>query len=197
MKNELVKIGLAFVLVLVLGCSKEDSTPSCTPITCLNGGVSTADCGCNCPQGYTGSNCGTQLTPSIIKITKIRVTKFPDTDNGQWWDTFPTNSDADIYITMQNSSLTTIYSHPNYLPNSSSTGTNYFDFTPANPILITNPTGSFSINIYDYEDIGTDTLMDYCLFNNLYSSTGGFPSTKTFTNLGGTFSFELTLQYTW
>jgi len=88
-------IALLFVLVLNLNCSSDSSAPACTPISCLNGGVSKPDCGCNCPQGYTGSNCGTQITPSSIYVKKIRVKKFPDTDNGTWWDTFP-NSDADI-----------------------------------------------------------------------------------------------------
>jgi hypothetical protein len=196
MKTFLKRVSILAVGVLVLSCSSDSSTPACTPIACLNGGVSTADCGCDCPQGYSGSNCGVQITPLQVKITKIRVKKFPDTENGQWWDTFP-NSDADIYVTMQNSNQTTIYSHPNYKPDSSSTGTNYFDFIPSTPILITNPTGLFIMNIYDYENTGTNTLMDYCIFNNLYSSTGGFPSTKTFTNDTGTFSFELTLSYVW
>ena len=196
MKNCIKGLSMLLIITLFFGCSKDDSSSSCTPITCLNGGVSRADCGCDCPQGYTGGNCGTQVTPSIIKITKIRVTKFPDTNNGNWWDTLP-NSDADIYITLQNSSQTTIYSHPTYISDSSSTGTNYFDFIPSTPILITNPTGLFVMNIYDYENIGTNTLMDYCIFNNLYSSTGGFPTTKPFTNTAGTFSFELTLSYVW
>ena len=187
---------MLFIIALFFGCSKDDSSSSCTPIACLNGGISTPDCGCDCPQGYTGSNCGTQVTPTNIKITKIRVKKFPDTDNGNYWDILP-NSDADIYVTLQNSNLTTIYFHPNNKPDSSSTGTNYFDFIPSAPILITNPTGTFVMNIYDYENVGTDTLMDYCIFNNLYSSTGDFPTTKLFTNTEGTFSFELTLSYVW
>ena len=160
MKNLFKKIIVLSIAMLMYGCSKDSPTSNaanCAPIACLNGGVSRPDCGCNCPQGYTGSNCGTQITPSRVTITKIRVKKFPDSDNGDWWDTFP-SSDADIYVTLVNTSSTTIYTSP-YFTNATGLGTTYYDFIPTTPITITNVTSPLSIELYDYENIGSDTLI--------------------------------------
>ena len=184
--------------MFLFGCSKDSPTTTpaaCTPITCLNGGVSRPDCGCNCPQGYTGSNCGIQITPLQVLITKIRVTKFPDTNAGSWWDTLP-NSDADIYVTIQNSSSTTLYSSPTYIQDATSNGVNYYDFVPSTPIVFSNVTSGYMMNIYDYDTVGSNQLMDFNAFY-LYNSLGGFPTTKTYTNSTGTFSFTLTLSYVW
>jgi hypothetical protein len=197
MKHLFKKIILLSIAMLLFGCSEDTPTSNaipCTPISCLNGGVSSTDCGCNCPQGYTGSNCGTQKTPSSIYITKIRVKKFPDTENGDWWDTFP-NSDADIYVTLVNTSFQTIYTSGRYT-DATGLGTTYYDFTPATPIIITNVTSALSIKLFDYENIGSDTLMD-SLFFNPYSSSGGFPATLTKLNSNGNFVCEISLQYVW
>ena len=198
MKNLLKKIAILSIVMFLFGCSKDSPTTTpaaCTPITCLNGGVSRPDCGCNCPQGYTGSNCGIQITPLQVLITKIRVTKFPDTNAGSWWDTLP-NSDADIYVTIQNSSSTTLYSSPTYIQDATSNGVNYYDFVPSTPIVFSNVTSGYMMNIYDYDTVGSNQLMDFNAFY-LYNSLGGFPTTKTYTNSTGTFSFTLTLSYVW
>ena len=185
---------LLFVLVLNLNCSSDASAPPCTPISCLNGGVSRPDCGCNCPQGFTGNNCGTQITPSSITITKIRVKKFLDTELGDWWDTFP-NSDADIYVKLVNANSAILYTS-GYYTDATGLGTIYYDFTPSNPISLTNLTSALSIKLYDYENIGSDTFMDY-LFFNPYTSTGGFPATLTASSSNGDFVCEISLQYVW
>lgn len=198
MKNLLKKIALLCVVILMFGCSKDSPTSNvvnCTPIPCLNGGTSTPNCGCSCPQGYTGNNCGTQITPLQVLITKIRVTKFPDTNTGNWWDTFP-NSDADIYVTIQNSSSTTLYNSPTYFLDATSNGVNYYDFVPSTPIVFSNVTSGYLMNIYDFDTVGSDQLMDFSTFY-LYNSLGGFPTSKTYTNSTGTFSFTLTLSYVW
>ncbi len=194
-----MKIIVSKLLVLLLvfflfGCSSDSTTP-CVPISCLNGGTSTPDCGCDCPQGFSGSNCSTQVSPTQVKITKIRVTKFPDTNNGKWWDILP-NSDADIYITIQNSSSATIFKSPTYFPDATSNGVNYYDFIPTTPIIITSVLSGYLMNVYDLDTIGSDELVDFCVFNP-YSSNGGFPITKTFTNPSSTFSIELTFNYVW
>lgn len=197
MKNLFKKITLLSLAILLLGCSKDSPTSNdndCAPIACLNGGVSRSDCGCDCLQGYTGSNCSSQITPSSITITKIRVKQFPDTENGSWWDTFP-NSDADIYVTLVNTSSATIYTS-NYYTNASGLGTTYYDFIPTTPITITNVMSALSIKLYDYENVGSDTLMDY-LFFNPYSSTGGFPTILTKSSADGAFVCEISLQYAW
>ncbi|MCF8320091.1 MAG: hypothetical protein K9I35_02645 [Flavobacterium sp.] len=197
MKTIIKRLAVLTVLVLLFNSCTKDSIPStpCTPIACLNGGTSRADCGCDCPQGFTGTNCGTQITPNQVKITNIRVTKFPDTKpNGSWWDTLP-NSDADIKLTLQNSSQTTLWTSPTYYPDATGIGAVSYNFVPTTPIIITNLTSGYIMNIYDRDTL-SDEFIDFVAFNP-YNSSGGFPTTKTFTNASSTFSFELTLSYVW
>jgi hypothetical protein len=195
-------IALLVVLMLNVNCSSDSdsSTPACTPIPCLNGGTSNANCGCNCPQGFTGANCGTLVTPTSVKITKIKVKKFPDADNGDWWDTFP-NSDADIYLTVENSSISLLYtSLPNYFSNATGLGTVTYDFIPTTPINLTNVTSVYFINIYDYDGSNTNANNDFITllgFSPFSTSQTSFPTTKTVTNSANTFECELTYQYTW
>lgn len=202
--KKLIKItAFVFLTLNFLGCSSDSSESPCIPISCLNNGVSNSDCGCDCPQGYTGTNCGTQLTPSIVKITKIRVKKFPAaTPNGNWWDlsVISGNSDADIYVTIENSNLTVIYSHPTYFPDAEIVGTNYYDFVPSTPIVITNVNGQYLVNLYDFDGSTNDANNDLIGFAGLtpYSlSQAGFPTTKTITGLNGTLEFEIYLTYQW
>jgi hypothetical protein len=198
-----------FVLLsfsILLGCSsdsKSSSTP-CIPITCLNGGTSTPNCGCTCPQGYTGTNCQTQVQPTKITITKIRVTSFPNTTStgGNWDSSFPipANIFADIRVSLKDGNLNEIYGS-GYYANVLSNGTNYFDFTPVTPINITSVNSFYTIDLLDYDGassnaiITSDEFMATSVFS-LYTPTGGFPTTLT---LAGSSSFrlELTLSYTW
>lgn len=195
-----MKIIVSKLLVLLLvfflfGCSSDSGDTPCVPISCLNGGTSTPDCGCDCPQGYTGSDCSTQVTPLLVKITNIRVTKFPDTTpNGNWWDTSPSNSDADIFLTLENINYSTIWTSNNFT-DSTGIGTFAYNFVPTTPIIITNFTSGYYMNIWDKDTLSSE-IIAVTLFNP-YSSIGGFPTTKTFTNSTSTFSFELTLSYVW
>jgi hypothetical protein len=195
-------IALLVVLMLNVNCSSDSdsSTPACTPIPCLNGGTSNANCGCNCPQGFTGANCSTLITPTSVKISKIKVKKFPDADNGDWWDTFP-NSDADIYLTVENSAFTVIYNHPTYFTNATGLGTSTYDFIPATPINLTNVSSAYIINLYDYDGSTNNANNDFITllaFTPFSTSQTSFPTTKIVTNgSAGTFECELTLQYTW
>ena len=197
-------MALLVVLMLNINCSSDSdsSTPACTPIPCLNGGTSNANCGCNCPQGFTGANCGTLVTPTSVKITKIKVKKFPDANSANnWWDTFP-NSDADIYLTVDNSALTVIYTYlPNYFSNATGLGTVTYDFIPATPINLTNVSSAYIINLYDYDGSTNNANNDFITllaFIPFSTSQTSFPTTKIVTNgSAGTFECELTLSYVW
>lgn len=203
MKNIILKLLVFTLIISSLGCSK-DSTSDCIPITCLNGGTSNSDCGCNCLQGYTGKNCSNQITPSKIIISKIRVKYFPNTDNGSTWDiSLPSanNSYPDVYVSLSMLD-TVIYNSTIYYTNVISDGSNNFDFVPSTPISITSVNSSFIINLFDYDgsdsniNDNVDDLMAYKVFN-LYSSTGGFPSTLTIEDNSKPFAVELSLSYQW
>src|SRR5690348_9723159 len=100
------------LLALLLGvsaCKKETTPPDpCLGITCMNGG-SCANGTCNCPQGYTGSDCSQQKTPVKILVTKIKITRFSNIDaSGNGWDYLSDNSGPDIYPVISKAG-TTIY----------------------------------------------------------------------------------------
>ena len=184
--------------MLNINCSSDSdsSTAACTPIPCLNGGTSNANCGCNCPQGFTGANCSTLITPTSVKITKIKVKKFPDTNNGNWWDILP-NSDADIYLTVENSAFAVLYNHPTYFSNATGLGTSTYDFIPATPINLTNVTSTYLINLYDYDTSVSSQLISVLAWAPFSTLQPDFPTTRTVINGNGTFECELTLQYIW
>ncbi len=205
MKINLNSLTFLLFVGLTISCSSDSDsqtnvvTPKCTPIPCLNGGVSTSNCGCTCPQGFSGANCSTQITPSKITITKIRVKKFPNLKpNGNNWDTFvlPGFERPDIYPELANFDGTTILFSGTPIDDSFSYGNDTFDFIPTTPIIITNLTNQYRLVLNDkdanntFEPMGGFTI-------NLYSSTGGFPTTIAISNPTSLYGFELTVSYTW
>jgi hypothetical protein len=196
MKTFLKKITLATLSLLVFSCSTDSS---CIPITCLNEGVSTPTCGCICPQGYSGANCSTQITPSKITITKIRVKKFPNlTPSGNNWDTFVLAGyqRPDIFPVLATFDGTTVLFSGTPINDAFSYGNDSFDFKPTSPINITNITNQYKLLLYDEDPNNTIELMGYFNFY-LYSSTDGFPNTISVSNSSSLYGFELTVTYSW
>ena len=118
-------IALLIVLMLNVNCSSDSdsSTPACSPIPCLNGGTSNANCGCDCPQGYSGTNCGNITTPSKVIITKVVVKSFNNLNNSGIGHDIANG--PDIYIKINNGS-TVIYDHPTLFSNATAgLNTNY------------------------------------------------------------------------
>lgn len=195
---------IAFLVVLMLNinCSSDSNeTAACTPIPCLNGGTSNANCGCDCPQGFTGANCSTQIAPTKIRITKIRVKKFPNLNtNGNNWDSFvlPGYERPDIFPVLL-LSPTVIYAGTP-INDSFSYGNDTFDFTPNTPIEITQISQQYTLRLYDddsttlnpntFEQMGGFTFY-------IYNSTSGFPTVLPVTTSTSSYGFELTLSYVW
>lgn len=200
-KYVLKSIFTLIVITAFLGCSSDsNSTPPCTPIVCQNGGISRADCGCDCPLGYSGTNCSTQITPISITITKIRVTMFPNSDGTAFWDTFP-DSYADISVLMGRANGTAspdvLWTASTYFSNALSNGTNY-DFIPTTPIVLTQVNTPHFLELYDYDGAdpipNADDTMGVIAFYP-YSSTNDFPTTLQVRDDSIPLRFELTLSY--
>lgn len=156
---------------LIISCSKEEAVNPCENIICLNGGFC-ANGLCNCPDGYEGSDCSIQSTPSRMILKKVIVTKFPPTeDNGAGWDIL---DGPDIIFSLligQNE----VYRSSVFFEDAIQ-GQNY-TFDNLN-IVITEPTSNYTLNLFDYDDgLTADDFMGGVIFP-FYSSTNvNFPST--------------------
>ncbi|GAB4261720.1 MAG: hypothetical protein Kow0027_29260 [Saprospiraceae bacterium] len=128
------------------------------------------------------------MTPSKIRVTNIRVTKFPATDNGAGWDL---TSGPDIYVTMSyNGSL--IYDSPSFYQNADPS--QVYDFMPNSNLNLTNPTDTYEIDLYDFDDLDADDFMGGIQFVP-YQDGNHFPS-KLIIDAGGKVAFELSVVYT-
>ncbi|CAN5664347.1 hypothetical protein BH11BAC1_BH11BAC1_00060 [soil metagenome] len=70
------KLKLMFVLfaatALISSCKKNDTTPNCNTV-CQNGGTVDANCGCDCPSGFTGANCQTIVNSVTFYPVTVNV----------------------------------------------------------------------------------------------------------------------------
>ncbi len=202
MKKFILKSTVLLVIIAaVLSCS-SDSSSECIPITCLNGGLSTADCGCDCPLGYSGENCSNQITPTKIIISKIRVSIFPNTDSGgNAWDLSSGAADISMIVSRDNSGAAiAIWTATTYYPDVVSNGVNFYDFTPLTPIEVTQVSIPHYIELLDYDGADTfpsanDTMGVIAFYP--YVQANGFPTTITLANDSLPLRFELTLSYEW
>lgn len=191
MKSKLL-IGITISTLLLTmtvfnSCKKDDPDP-CEGVTCLNGGTC-VNGQCDCPEGYSGPDCGNQVTPSKIRITNIKLTKFPATDNGAGWDL---TSGPDIYVTMEYSG-STIYDHPYFYQNADPSQD--YDFQPNINLNMDNPTDNYVIRLYDFDDFDADDYMGGIQFVP-YQDGNNFLN-KILLNAGGDVAFELSVTYTW
>lgn len=168
MKNKIAGI-IALSIILITSCKKEMV----------------------CTQGYSGSDCTTQITPTKIKISQIKIVKFPQYDNGSDWD-FLTNTQPDIYFSlMQGNNI--VFEQPTYYENAVTTDNHVY--SPATDIEITAVTSEYAIRLYDYDSGSDDDYMGGISFY-IYDGANDFPETRTI-DAGGDMAFELSLSYMW
>ncbi len=154
-------ISIVAVATTITSCKKIDpappqnSVPVCT-IECKNGGTVNASCGCDCPQGFTGANCGTALALKSVTVTRIIVNNFPRTKNsGQLanlWDPTPGTIPArypDIYINIKkgisssSSQTSAIYMNVNSVPQTYALV----------PVTLADPSNYYTISLYNYNGL--------------------------------------------
>lgn len=176
---------LSFTLVFMSSCEEDDP---CELVVCLNDGVCVNGT-CDCEEGFSGPDCSDQITPSAIKITNIKVIRFPATrDNGSSWDL--TNG-ADIYVTLDYDN-NNIYTHPDRFENAD--GTTTFDFVPDVNLNMENPTDMYVISLFDDDGIEADDFLGGIQFTP-YSNDNKFPDILNL-DANGLVAFELTVEYT-
>lgn len=189
---------IIYVMIVLLGsvtflsCNSEEAEPEnkivdpCENVTCLNDGYC-YNGNCICPEGYTGEDCSEEVEPTSIKIDKISIYRFPETDNGSSWDL---TSGADIYIKVNREG--------NELYKSS-----YWENAEQSFVYNAFPTDLSFTAMYDeyifyvYDDDGSlapDFMGGVSIFP--YKIWGGFPETLNL-DAGGNVAFHIELSYTW
>jgi hypothetical protein len=189
---------LFFVGFIFSSCSKDSE--SCAPIACYNQGVANANCGCDCPTGFTGTDCSTLITPKRILVDKIRVVSFPNyKPDGSKWDIGTGSENPDIvpYFAMD-SGATALFAG-NSMYNVSSTGKDVYDFTPVSPIVITDLNAKYSLLLYDDDTITTPSYefmggWDFTIYS---SELKKFPKILGIGSGNGIVKFEIYLTYEW
>lgn len=199
MRNQIFRlIFLSILTTAYLGCSSNSDSDNCETITCLNGG-NFVDCECECPEGYTGNNCSTQVTPSKVIINKAIVKVFPNDDNGNFWDAaIPDVEDAlpDVYITFQDSDLNVIYDSPTFYENAISGEGTFFEFVLTPSLELTVFDSPFLVNIWDYDSTDQDDFMTSFGFF-AYTSGNDFPEVITVVSQPDEILIDLELTYQW
>ncbi len=195
MKNLFKITAFVFLTLNFLGCSSDSSETPCTTIACLNNGVSNSDCGCDCPLGYSGTNCGTIVTPSKVIITKVVVKAFNNLNSGGIG--YDLANGPDIYIKI-NSGNTVLYDHPNIFSNATSgLDTNYqFVLTP-NSLEITNVNSPLVVSLWDYDLGDIPSNADDNMASAVFFPFNGnsFPTSIIITDPTSPTKFEVFLSY--
>ncbi|MBW8051719.1 MAG: hypothetical protein FVQ77_15545 [Cytophagales bacterium] len=172
------------------GCKKDP----CEGVTCQNSGTCNEGT-CKCPAGFSGTFCGTEVTPTTITLTKVVMDQFPPLDNGSDWDgALCGGANPDISIGLWNGSsyIYTSGTYSDVVPGTQKT------YTLGLPITINNPTGTYAVDLFD-DDTGVCAPDDYMggLEFVPYTSGNGFPSTIRVDNLTAQIDVTLHVTYTW
>ena len=155
-----------------------------------------------CPNGFTGSDCSTKLTPSKIFINKVVIQAFPGvTPSGELWDTGEDTSEfrPDLLILIkQGTAGTPIYITPLENIKVDANPSSDYTFTISPGLVITQPLDLYGIEVGDFDgSIESSDLMVNKSFNVYDAETNGFPSFITITDAATTFQAQIYLSYVW
>jgi hypothetical protein len=182
--NVLAGLFLAGTL-FVAGCAKDP----CATVTCKNSGTC-ANGSCNCPEGWSGSDCGTQKTPSKVRISKIEILNFPTTEaGGGGWDL---TSGADLYPVITNAAGTSVVWSPTTYVIDAVAGSTY-SWTPV-PAVDLDATTQYIIAAFDDDSPANP---DYIKGMSItpFETGKGFPTEWTWTSTDGLFKVKFTVSY--
>lgn len=182
MKTSIFKsVSLLIMFTTFSGCSSDSYSSSPNPVSC--------------PQGYTGTNCLTEITPSKITITKIRIKQFPN--NGGGTDDLGTN--PDIFISLDKSS-TNVFVAGSYFNNADGSGATNYDFPMLSSVNSASISTIFKLDFWDYDSPPTNSndLMSTIYFSPYVNTQGlGFPASFNIQDSSGVYKAEVFVTYEW
>ena len=178
MKNKTFFIFL-FPIFLFVDCKN-----ACEDITCQNDGICINGF-CDCHESFEGPDCSIQKTPSVIKITKIRVQSF---NQGEFDPGGDPEIFADIYVELSHNGQI-FYKSPIH----HNAWYTYFDYTPTIPIEI-YPENQYSFELFDDNEPDDPELLHSLIFTP-YSPDNGFPIYTRYEDSDSYFYFVLWFDY--
>jgi hypothetical protein len=163
------------------GCHDPDKN-------CQNGGECLDDGSCDCKEGYTGSFCEEEITPTSMTIEKIVLKGFPpdqyDSDK----------SGADPYIVIKDNDANLIVSTIYYTDASSS---GEYTYSSKFPVTVKTPSEDHFLHLYDRDSIDDDNIplsgANYTW--SPYQQGEDFPETETIFNSNVGVEYELYYTY--
>ena len=173
---------ILLLAILFSNCKKETTQADlCQGVICQNGG-NCVNGGCNCPPQWTGSDCSQEKVPIKMKVGNIKITSFPPTTtNGAGWDILD-GPDVYIEISLNNTSL--------YKSDFVEDLTGNYTWSPN--FEFSNPTATYSISVYDYDDgLSADDFMGGINFTP-YKPGEKFPTSFTIDCSNCVVSFQFT-----
>lgn len=161
---------ITFLIMLMLAgfsCTKEKDP--CEGKVCENGGTC-VDGTCQCKGLWKGEKCTEQITPLLLSVGSIHITKMPATDSGgAGWDL---TSGPDIYVIIKQGGTVLASTQNTWIQNAS---VGAFWNTGFGTNLVTVP---ITIELWDYDDFDSDDFMGG-VTGLLYNSTNKFPTEIT------------------
>lgn len=168
------------VTILAASCGKDNECP-----TCQNGGVC-VEGSCECPDGWSGADCSSVVTPDAVILDRVTVTGFPLFDPlGAPWDF---GSAPDVYIVVLDVLGNVIMQSEPVTINTDG------PLSVFGPQTIPLPEGDVKVLVYDDDTPFVDELMCEATFKGWVPSRGPV-STLTGTVDGVTYTSYLRYDY--
>ena len=188
MKN--IILLLLLPLSILTSCKKD----LCQGVVCQNGGTCLNGL-CSCPTGYEGPACEKEKTPKNISITGVRLLSFPTTKpNGAGWDILP-SSGPDLFFTLTDVTTKKIISpYPGFYASNATNTILPLNMPVNTPIKITDVKNRYEINLYDWDQVGSDELIGGVNFD-IYVEGGKFPTKISLNCPICNTSWELSVTY--
>lgn len=163
-------------------------TEPCDLRECDNDGYCN-DGSCVCPEGYSGTYCETEVLPTSVEITNIRITEF--SISNRFGVPYDSASGPDIFISIYgNNGLS--YNHPANFENASPTF--QYNFVPNVPIVFNKPDYNCDIILKDLDAGNTFDVMGLLSFQ-AYNPNGNFPEKLSIEDDQRGVKIEVSLSY--
>ncbi len=144
-----------------------------------------------CPEGYTGKNCTTQITPKTINIDYFYTRDYAMlTPAGYTWDinTGGATSNPDVYLELIDVETNSSIWKSEILQNGSGSAYSFRQSLPTiSPVI---PNKLYKIKVWDYDSATASDLISTFQFT-FYDKANGFPLELKLTPQGSVFNIPL------